>query len=211
MPLDSAVDVEDWANLRRPSHVNKTEMASLVLVPHRNEKVTFPLPVADLPEAIEYFYTRMQKPPGYLSVYDLVRRMPAKRKGIYEAARNGLLKPDAQNPNGEYLFDIRRIKEHIRTWENRHEVSPGWDREVAVITPFGMIRPRREPNAEVLQRVSLMSLNGILRRFSSRKKGGYNLTDMDGPQSQPHSMTIFASTSRSGTLTRPAKKRRRYT
>lgn len=148
---------------------------------------------------------------GFITAAQFAKIVGAHQMHVTKEIRDGRFKPDHVNARGRYLFHHTKINEHIASWNSRHAAFPTSAREMAVITPSGMIRPRAAPDVRALAPLLLAKLRPTSRPGYLTRNRDYNLKDLQSSPSRPPSTHIFASTSLKSVQIKPAKKTRRTT
>lgn len=211
----TAVDVENYANFRsqgapiyllaKLAQVSATTAARALGTPPRHHG----WPLKEVPALLERIFAYNPEPLGYISAMALAKHVGCSYAVMLKHLSLGTIKPDALGPDNRHLFRKDKIAEHVEKWNNRHEASPTSAREVVVITPFGMIRPRAEPDVRALAPLLLLKPRRHSRPGSSTREPDYNLSDLFGSRSKQPSTPIFASTSLKGVRTPRGRKTRR--
>lgn len=206
MRKKAVVDVESYVNLRTRGYVGKDEFAMLVDAPAISGWAVvrgFPLPVADLPAAIERYEAHRNPPRGHWSSRQLANRLGVRLQAVLTAVRDGYLTPDVRRKQRSDCFAFRkdRIQEYIDRWRSRHEAPRTSAPGTVVITPSGMIRPRVAPDVRVLAPLILARRNASSQRGFLAKRRVAKVEDLLASPSRRPSMPIFQSMSVHGVLT----------
>lgn len=147
--------------------------------------------------------------PDFISAKALAKHLGANQMTVLAAIKNEILIPDRVNADGAHQFRRDRLPEIEKLWKNRLEAYPAWASVKAVITPYGMMRPRAAPRGEVFAPEMLKRPEPTSRGSSSNRKVFYNLNDLTASPSDAPSKTIFKSTSLKSVRTRIGSKSRR--
>lgn len=162
----------------------------------------------ELPDLIDTLYICARR--GYWTARQIAPLLGTGYLNVLYYLKNGTFKADVTGPTGDHLFRKDKFNEIEKRWNTRHEASPTWAKERVVITPFGMIRPRAEPDVLAFAPY-LLKLPKRLSPAGLRRAPGYNFKDLDAPPSRKPSTHIFASTSLKSVQTRRGRKPRRRT
>lgn len=210
-------DVEDWtrSSRKRPSRVTRQQIAELAAVSNpvvdhtlRDAGIKAPFKTRDLESLLTVIHEAQERSRAY-GVINLCKRLHVDMHHMWREYRDGRFAPDIV-VKGDPRWYRRNLKEVTARWRARKSLYPGWAKEKAVITPFGMIRPRAEPDVKVLAQILLMTPLPHSGRFS-RKVVNYNFRDLHATQFAKRSMIIYENMSRRGLLTPRVSGRRRNT
>lgn len=164
---------------------------------------------ARLPALLEMLDQLRRQHPDFLSAKALAKHLGASQMTVLAAINNEILIPDRVNADGAHQFRRDRLPEIEKLWKNRLEAYPAWASVKAVITPYGMMRPRAAPRGEVFAPEMLQRPEPTSRGSFSNRKVFYNLNDLTASPSDAPSKTIFKSTSLKSVRTRIGSKSRR--
>lgn len=134
-------------------------------------------PSSDRYPHVEFKDIRGRKIPGFLSIRELAAILGCNGLTLTKYVRQDLIRPDFYN-RAAVFFDIARLEEIKKTWQNRSMASPVSAPAKGVITRFGMMLPRAKPDADLLRRLTLSRPKRPSRDSSWKTRRRYNLKDL---------------------------------